>query len=347
MIREAIKKIVDKQDLSYDEAYAVMDEIMDGSTSQTQNAAFLAALSTKSTKAETIEEISGCAASMRDHALRVEAGRPVLDIVGTGGDRAGSFNISTTSAFVLAAAGVRVAKHGNRAASSRCGTADCLEALGSAISLEPDQAVRVLDQVGMCFLFAQKYHASMRYVGAIRKELGIRTVFNILGPLTNPMRPQAMLLGVYDGSLVEPLAKVMAELGVRRGLVAYGTDGLDEISASAPTLLCETRDGFYRTTTISPEQFGLARCARSDIEGGSPEENAAIVRLVLGGEAGPRRTIVTMNAGAGLYVAGRAETIEEGIGRAADVIDSGAALAKLDEYVAATVDATRPDGSGR
>jgi anthranilate phosphoribosyltransferase len=336
MIAEAIKKIVDKQDLNYDEAYQVMSEIMDGKTSQVQNAAYLAALSTKSTHAETIDEISGSAAAMRDHALAVDAGPDVLDIVGTGGDNAQTFNISTTSSFVIAADGVRVAKHGNRAASSQCGTADCLEALGATIAVEPADAARMVDEVGMCFLFAQKYHASMRFVGSIRRELGIRTVFNILGPLTNPAHPAYMVLGVYDGALAEPLAKVLTDLGVRRAFVVYGTDCLDEISASAPTMVCEVRDGFYRTIEVTPEQFGLTRCEKADLVGGTPDENAAIVRAVLSGEQGPRRTAVLMNAGAALYVAGHADTMAAGIERAAALVDDGSALAKLDEFVAAT-----------
>ena len=235
MIKEAIEKVVSKQDLTYDEAYTVMNEIMNGETSQVQNAAYLAALSTKSAKAETIDEISGSAAAMRDHALQVEHDMDVLEIVGTGGDHAGSINISTTAAFLIAAAGIKVAKHGNRAASSKSGAADCLEALGINISLSPEKCVELLKEINICFLFAQKYHASMKYVGAVRKELGIRTVFNILGPLTNPAHPTTMLLGVYDEYLLDPLAQVLMSLGVKRGMVIYGQDCLDEISLSAPT----------------------------------------------------------------------------------------------------------------
>ena len=234
MIKEAIVKIVNKEDLTYEEAYTVMNEIMSGETSPTQNAAFLAALSTKSARAETIDEIAGCAAAMRAHATRVETGMDLLEIVGTGGDNAHSFNISTTAALVTAAGGVKVAKHGNRAASSQCGTADCLEALGVNIQQSPAKCVELLHKVGICFFFAQKYHTSMKYVGAIRKELGFRTVFNILGPLTNPGTPSMQLLGVYDDYLVEPLAQVLVNLGVRRGMVVYGQDKLDEISMSAP-----------------------------------------------------------------------------------------------------------------
>ncbi|MBQ9617668.1 MAG: anthranilate phosphoribosyltransferase, partial [Oscillibacter sp.] len=229
MIQKAIVKIVSKEDLTYEEAYQVMNEIMGGETSPTQNAAFLAALSTKSTRAETIQEITGCAAAMRDHAVKVEAG-DVFEIVGTGGDNAQSFNISTTAALIAASGGMRVAKHGNRAASSRSGTADCLEALGVNIQQSPARCRELLDEAGFCFFFAQKYHTSMKYVGAIRRELGFRTVFNILGPLTNPASPSVQLLGVYDEYLVEPLAKVLTSLGVRRGMVVYGQDKLDEIS---------------------------------------------------------------------------------------------------------------------
>lgn len=330
MVAEAIKKIVNKGDLTYDEAYQVMNEIMDGATTQVQNAAFLAALSTKSTRAETIDEISGCAAAMRAHALKVDHDMDVLEIVGTGGDGAQSFNISTVSAFVLAAAGVKVAKHGNRAASSKCGTADCLEALGINIVQEPEKAVELLQKAGMCFFFAQKYHASMKYVGPIRKELGIRTVFNILGPLTNPGHPTMQLLGVYDEYLLEPLAKVLTSLGVKRGLVVYGQDKLDEISLSAPTSVCELDNGTYKTYEIKPEDFGLTRCTREDLRGGDPAENAQIAIAVLKGEKGPRRDTVLMNAGAGLYIAGKASSIADGIRLAGELIDSGKALAVME-----------------
>jgi anthranilate phosphoribosyltransferase len=274
MIKEAIVKIVNKEDLTYDEAYAVMNEIMGGETTPTQNAAFLAALSTKSAKAETTDEIAGCAAAMREHAVQVKTGMDVFEIVGTGGDNAQSFNISTTSALVAAAGGMKVAKHGNRAASSLCGTADCLEALGVNIDQSPEKCVELLNKVGMCFFFAQKYHTSMKYVGPIRKELGFRTVFNILGPLTNPGSPAMQLLGVYDEYLVEPLAQVLVSLGVKRGMVVYGMDKLDEISMSAPTKICEIKDGWFRTTVISPEDFGFERCTKEDLKGGTPEENA-------------------------------------------------------------------------
>lgn len=336
MIEEAIKKIVDKQDLTYDEAYAVMREIMTGATTPTQNAAYLAALSTKSTKAETLDEISGSAAAMRELATPVaHPGMEVMDIVGTGGDHAHSFNISTTAAIIVASTGVKVAKHGNRAASSLSGTADCLEALGVNLDQDPDTALRELQNDNLCFLFAQKYHPAMKYVGPIRKELGIRTVFNILGPLTNPAKPTLFLLGVYDGYLVEPLAKVLSSLGVRRGAVIFGQDGLDEASISAPTAVCEIRDGFYRTMTIAPEDFGLARGAKDDIVGGTPAENAQITREILAGSlTGPKRDVVLLNAGLALYVAGKAETIADGVALAQTQIASGAAEETLAAFVA-------------
>ncbi|HJH62774.1 MAG TPA: anthranilate phosphoribosyltransferase [Firmicutes bacterium] len=334
MIQEAIVKIVNKEDLTYQEAYAVMDEIMGGQTTPTQNAAFLAALSTKSARAETTDEIAGCAAAMRAHAEGVDAGMEVFEIVGTGGDNAHSFNISTTAALVAAAGGMKVAKHGNRAASSRCGTADCLEALGVNIQQGPDRCVQLLREVGICFFFAQKYHVSMKYVGPIRKELGVRTVFNILGPLTNPARPTRQLLGVYDGYLVAPLAQVLMELGVRRGMVVYGQDRLDEISLSAPTLVCEIQDGWSKTYTIAPEDFGLKRCAKADLAGGAPEDNAAITLSVLKGEAGPRRDAVLLNAGASLYIGGKADTMGDGVALAARLIDSGQALETLNRFIA-------------
>ncbi len=333
MIREAIVKIVDKQDLSYDEAYAVMNEIMNGETTPTQNAAFLAALSTKSTRAETIDEIAGCAAAMREHALDVPHEDGTLEIVGTGGDRSNTFNISTTAAFVLAAGGVRVTKHGNRAASSQSGTADCLEALGVNIRQSPARCIELLNEVGMCFFFAQQYHTSMKYVGPIRKELGFRTVFNILGPLTNPGMPAMQLLGVYDEYLVAPLTQVLINLGIRRGMVVYGQDKLDEISMSAPTTVYEIRDGWYRSSVITPEDFGFTRCAKEALRGGTPEENAEITRGILRGEKGPKRDAVLMNAGASLYIAGKADSMQEGILLAAELIDSGKAAETLDRFI--------------
>lgn len=334
MIKEAIVKIVSKGDLTYDEAYTVMNEIMSGQTTPTQNAAFLAALSTKSARAETTDEIAGCAAAMRAHATKVETGMELFEIVGTGGDNAHSFNISTTSALVAAAGGVKVAKHGNRAASSQCGTADCLEALGVNIQQSPEKCVELLQEVGMCFFFAQKYHTSMKYVGAIRKELGFRTVFNILGPLTNPGTPSMQLLGVYDDYLVQPLAQVLISLGVRRGMVVYGQDKLDEISLSAPTTVCEIKDGWFKSRVITPEDFGFARCTREDLKGGTPAENAAITRAILSGEQGHKRNAVLLNAGASLYIAGKADTMKGGVALAGELIDSGEATRTLEKLIA-------------
>ena len=333
MIKEAIVKIVNKGDLTYDEAYTVMNEIMSGETSPTQNSAFLAALSTKSARAETTDEIAGCAAAMRDHAIQVETGMDVFEIVGTGGDNAQSFNISTTAALVAAAGGVKVAKHGNRAASSLSGTADCLEALGVNIQQSPERCVELLKEVGMCFFFAQKYHTSMKYVGPIRKELGFRTVFNILGPLTNPGHPTMQLLGVYDEYLVEPLAQVLVNLGIKRGMVVYGLDKLDEISLSAPTKICEIRDGWFRSTTVAPEDFGFERCTKDDLKGGTPAENAQITRDILAGARGHKRNAVLLNAGASLYIAGKADTFADGVKLAAELIDSGKAAATLEKFI--------------
>ena len=333
MIKEAIEKIVNKEDLTYDEAYAVMNEIMSGETSPTQNAAFLAALSTKSARAETTDEISGCAAAMRDHATKVDTGMDVLEIVGTGGDKAMSFNISTTAAVISASGGVKVAKHGNRAASSLCGTADCLEALGINIDQSPEKCIELLKEAGMCFFFAQKYHTSMKYVGAIRKELGFRTVFNILGPLTNPASPSMQLLGVYDEYLVEPLAQVLVNLGIKRGMVVYGLDKLDEISLSSPTKICEIKDGWFKSAVIKPEDFGFTSCTKEDIKGGTPEENAAILKDILSGRKGDKRNAAVMNAGAALYIAGKADSMESGIRLAEELIDSGKAMATLEKII--------------
>lgn len=333
MIKEAIIKIVNKEDLSFDEAYTVMNEIMNGETTPTQNAAFLAALSTKSAKAETTGEIAGCAKAMREHAIPVDTDFDLFEIVGTGGDNAGSFNISTTSAIVAAAGGMKVSKHGNRAASSKCGTADCLEALGVNIDEDPDKCRQLLEKVGICFFFAQKYHTSMKYVGAVRKELGFRTVFNILGPLTNPAHPKRQLLGVYDEYLIEPLAKVLVELGVKRGMVVYGMDKLDEISLSAPTKVCEIKDGTLYTYEIKPEDFGLSLCKKEDLAGGDPKENAAITLAILNGESGAKRDAVLLNAGAALYIGEKAKSMQEGINLATRLIDSKKALKVLEDFI--------------
>lgn len=334
MIKEAIVKIVSKEDLTYDEAYSVINEIMSGNTTQTQNAAFLAALSTKSTKAETIPEIAGCAAAMRAHSQKVDCGNlEVLDLVGTGGDGSNSFNISTTSAIVVASGGVKVAKHGNRAASSKSGTADCFEALGVNINQSPQKCVELLNKVGLCFIFAQNYHSSMKYVGTLRRELGFRTVFNILGPLTNPASPSMQVLGVYDEHLLTPLANVLMSLGVKRGMVVYGKDKLDEISLSSETAICEFKDGWYKSYIIKPEDFGLKRCQKSDLLGGDAKENAQITRSILSGEEGHRKNVVLLNAGAALYVGGKATSLKDGIDLANELIKSKKALKTLDELV--------------
>ena len=335
MIKEAIKKVVAKGDLTFEEAYGVMNEIMSGQTTPTQNAAYLAALSTKSARMETIDEIYGSAAAMREHALTVDTSEvgDVLEIVGTGGDHSGSINVSTTASFIVAAAGVKVAKHGNRAASSKSGAADCLEALGVNIDIEPSKCVELLKKIGLCFFFAQKYHTSMKYVGAIRKELGIRTVFNILGPLTNPAHPDMMLLGVYDEYLLEPLAKVLTNLGVKRGMVVYGQDRMDEISISAPTSVCELKDGTYQRYIIDPESLGLIKATKDEIVGGTPEENARVSREILSGVSNAKSDIVLLNAAAAIYIGGKAESIKDGLEIARRMISTGAARQKLTDFI--------------
>ena len=313
MIKEAIIKLSKKQDLTYAEAETVMDEIMSGQATPVQMSAYLTALSLKG---ETIDEITASAAGMRAHCIKLLHNLDVLEIVGTGGDGSNSFNISTTSSLVIAAGGVPVAKHGNRAASSKSGAADVLEALGVKITLTPERSAEILKKINICFLFAQNYHIAMKYVAPIRKELGIRTVFNILGPLSNPAGANMELMGVYDQSLVEPLAQVMANLGVDRGMVVYGQDSLDEISMCAPTSVCEIRDGKFTSYEITPEQFGYERCEKGALTGGTPAENAEITKAI--------------------YIAGKAASIEEGVKLAESLIDSGAALKKLEEFVEET-----------
>ncbi len=331
MIKEAIIKLSQKQDLTYQEAEQVMDEIMEGQATDVQKSAYLTALSLKG---ETIDEITASAAGMRSHCIKLLHNMDVLEIVGTGGDGANSFNISTTSAMVIAAAGVSVAKHGNRAASSKSGAADVLEALGVKIDLVPEKSASLLKDINICFLFAQNYHIAMKYVAPIRKELGIRTVFNILGPLSNPAGANMELMGVYEKDLVEPLAQVMTKLGVVRGMVVYGEDKLDEISMSAPTFVCEIRDGWFQSYEITPEQFGYTRCDKSELTGGSPEENAAITRAILNGEErGAKRCAVCLNAGAAIYIAGKASSMEEGVRMAERIIDEGLAAKKLEQFI--------------
>ena len=334
MIKEAIIKLSKKQDLAYAEAEAVMDEIMSGQATPVQMSAYLTALALKG---ETIDEITASAAGMRAHCIKLLHNLDVLEIVGTGGDGSNSFNISTTSSLVIASGGVPVAKHGNRAASSKSGAADVLEALGVKITLTPERSAELLKKINICFLFAQNYHIAMKYVAPIRKELGIRTVFNILGPLSNPAGANMELMGVYDQSLVKPLAQVMANLGVNRGMVVYGQDSLDEISMCAPTSVCEIRDGKFTSYEITPEQFGYERCEKGALTGGTPAENAEITKAILKGEEkGSKRQAVCLNAGAALYIAGKAASIEEGVKLAESLIDNGAALKKLEEFVEET-----------
>lgn len=331
MIKEAIQTVANKQDLSYETAEAVMDEIMSGDATPVQMAAYLTALAMKG---ETIDEITASAAGMRSHCVKLLHDMDVLEIVGTGGDGSNSFNISTTASLVIAAAGVPVAKHGNRAASSKCGAADVLEALGVNIDLTPERSAELLKKIDICFLFAQNYHIAMKYVAPVRKELSIRTVFNILGPLSNPAGANMELMGVYDKELVEPLAQVMMKLGVRRGMVVYGQDSLDEISLSAPTSICEIKDGWFQSYEITPEDFGYARCAKEDLVGGDPEDNAAITRAIINGtDRGPKRNAVCLNAGAALYITGAVDTMAGGVRLAERLIDEGKAAAKLEEFI--------------
>lgn len=336
-IGEAIVRLSKKQDIGYEMAKAVMNEIMSGEASDVQKSAYLTALSMKG---ETIEEITGSAEAMRDHALPVEHGMEVMEIVGTGGDGSNSFNISTTASLIVAGAGVPVAKHGNRAASSKSGAADCLEALGVNISVEPEKAARLLHEAGICFLFAQKYHTAMKYVGPIRKELGIRTVFNILGPLTNPARASMQVMGVYDKSLLEPMAKVLLSLGVRRGMVVYGQEKLDEISISGPTDICCFKEGKTQMLTITPESLGLKRGGKEALLGGTPAENAAITRSILEGrDRGAKRDAAVLNAAAALFVAGKAASLAGAVKLAEETIDSGRALRKLEQFILLSTEA--------
>ncbi len=331
VISDTIVKLSKKEDIGYENAKAVMNEIMSGEASEVQKSAYLTALSMKG---ETIEEITGSAEEMRSHGLKLEhPGVEVLEIVGTGGDGSNSFNISTTASLIISAAGVPVAKHGNRAASSKSGAADCLEALGVNITIDPEKSEEILNKIGICFLFAQKYHTAMKYVGPIRKELGIRTIFNILGPLANPANPSLQIMGVYDADMLEPMAKVLSNLGIKRGMVVYGTDKLDEISVSAPTDICEIRDGNLIRYTITPEQVGLKRYTKEELVGGTPEENAGITKAILLGEKGAKRDAAVINAAAAIYVAGKAESIEKGVRLAEEMLDSGKAYEQLEKFI--------------
>ncbi len=333
MIKEAIIKLSKREDIGYDMAKEVMNEIMSGQASQVQMSAYLTALSLKG---ETIEEITASAQEMRNHCVKLLHNVDALEIVGTGGDGSNSFNISTTSALVISAGGVPVAKHGNRAASSKCGSADVLEALGVNITIPPEKSTELLEKIGICFLFAQNYHIAMKFVAPVRKELGIRTIFNILGPLANPAGANMEVMGVYDEALVEPLAKVLFNLGVKNAMVVYGQDKLDEVSICAPTSVCEIKNGEFKSYVITPEQFGFTRCEKKDLLGGSPEENAEITREILSGKKGPKRDAVVMNSGAALYTAGKCDTLEAGVRMAEELIDSGKAMAQLETFIACT-----------
>lgn len=330
MIKEAIIKLSSKENLSYDMAEKVMDEIMSGNATELQIGAYLVALSMKG---ETIEEITASAKGMRNHAVKLLHDLDVLEIVGTGGDKSNSFNISTTAAIVLAAANIPVAKHGNRAASSKCGAADVLEALGVNINISSDKSKELLEKIGICFLFAQKYHLAMKYVAPVRKELAIRTIFNILGPLSNPAGANMQLMGVYDESLVEPLAEVLVRLGVKKAMVVYGKDGLDEISLSDKTKVCEIRNGWFKTYTINPEDYGFTLCQKSALTGGTPQENAKITLDILNGKKGPKYDAVVLNSAAALYIAKDDITLQDAIFKIKYVIDSGLALNKLNEFI--------------
>ena len=333
MIKEAILKVSRHKDLTYDEAYYTMDEIMSGEASEVQMSAYLTAMSMKG---ETIEEITASAKAMRDHCVRLLNDKEVLEIVGTGGDGSNTFNISTTSSIVISAAGVPVAKHGNRSASSKCGAADVLEKLGVNIYVEPEKSLKCLREIDLCFLFAQNYHLSMKYVAGVRKELSIRTIFNILGPLTSPAGASMEVLGVYERELLEPLADVLNNLGVKSAMVVYGLDGMDEISASDKTAVCELKDGKTMTYELSPEYFDMEIASKEDLVGGDARENAKITLSILKGEKGPKRNAVLLNSAAGFYVAGRVDSLKEGVKLAEEVIDSGKALKQLEKFIEVT-----------
>ena len=333
MIKEAISLLVKRNDLTTEMMTAVMEEIMTNEATDAQKASFLTALAMKG---ETIDEITAAAKVMRSHCERFLNDMDVLEIVGTGGDGSNTFNISTLSAIVASAAGIPVAKHGNRAASSKCGTADCLEALGVKIDIAPALSAQLLKDIDICFLFAQKYHTAMRFVGSVRKEMGIRTLFNILGPLANPAGANMQLLGVYSEDLIEPLAHVLRNLGVKRAMVVYGTDSIDEISLSAPTKVCEFRGDNFKTYEITPEQYGFTRCAKEDLVGGTPEENAKIALDILNDQPGPKLDAVLLNAGAAIYIASDNITMEDAIAKARILIESGAAKKQLETFIEKT-----------
>lgn len=331
MIKEAIGLLSKKENLTEEMMAQVMDEIMTNQATEAQKGAFLMALAMKG---ETIEEITAAAKIMRKHCERFLNDQDVLEIVGTGGDGSNTFNISTLASIVTSAAGIPVAKHGNRAASSKCGTADCLEALGVKIDLEPEKSEALLRDIHICFLFAQKYHTAMRFVGPVRKEIGVRTLFNILGPLANPAGASMQLLGVYSEELVEPLARVLHNLGVKKAMVVYGEDSIDEISLSAPTKVCEFKGDTFNSYEITPEQFGFKRCRKEELVGGEPAENAKIAMDILKGEKGSKRDAVLLNAGAAIHIASDDLTLEQGIEKAKEILDSKKALEQMQLFIA-------------
>ena len=333
MIKEAINILTKGDNLENEMMEQVINEIMTGEAADAQKAAFLTALAIKG---ETVEEITAAARVMRRHCAAFHNDKDVLEIVGTGGDGSNTFNISTLSAIVTSAAGYRVAKHGNRAASSKCGTADCLEALGVKIDAEASKSEESLEELNLCFLFAQKYHPAMRFVGGVRKEIGIRTLFNILGPISNPAGATQMLLGVFDKGVVEQQAHVLSNLGVKRAMVVHGLDCMDEISLSAPTMVCEVCDGTFKNYEITPEQFGLKRCKKEDLVGGNPEENAKIAMNILSGKTGAKFDAVVLNAGAAIYIADGGITVEEGMEKAKETLLSGKAKEQLERFVTKT-----------
>ena len=333
MIKEAIAQLVKREDLTSEVMEQVMEEIMTGEATDAQKASFLTALSMKG---ETIDEITSAAKVLRSHCERFLNDMDVLEIVGTGGDGSNTINISTLSSVVVSAAGIPVAKHGNRAASSKCGTADCLEALGVKIDCAPARSAQILKDINLCFLFAQKYHPAMRFVGAVRKEMGIRTLFNVLGPLANPAGATMQLFGVYSEELVEPLAHVLRNLGVKRAMVVYGRDSMDEISLSAETKVCEFKNDEFKSYVIKPEDLGLTRCNKEDLVGGTPQENAAIVNDILGVAKGPKTDVVLLNAGAAIYLASDGITLKDGIEKAREIIVSGKAKKQLKEFIEET-----------
>ncbi len=337
MIKEAISKTMGFESLTYDEAKSVMEEIMSGKATEPQIAAFLTAMRMKG---ETVDEITACAATMREKAERLRHRGNVLDIVGTGGDSSFTFNISTVSAFVVSAGGVPVAKHGNRSVSSKCGSADLLESLGVKIDITPNQSERILDKIGLCFMFAPTYHTSMKYAAPVRRELGVRTIFNILGPLSNPANAGIQLLGVYDKSLVLPLANVLKNLGVARAMVVHGNDGLDEITLCDDTFICEVDGVKVKSFTLNPEAYGFKKCKPSELTGGGPQDNAKITIDILEGKKSAKRDVVVLNSAVCLYLAGKGKSIEECVEAAKEIIDSGRAKKQLDRLIRLTNEVT-------